>query len=699
MDPALHKPEAPVSLPVMKKNLFVPLALVIGISGGYFVGQANKPARPETIARTSSPTQDTSTNVRTRPASRTPAPGTSKSGKPASTPKSLAALMELISANWNAAESITFLQAVEALGVEQIAAMMSDLSALDPNDPRRYRLCNAISNRWAALDPDGAWNAVIQLKDKNLSRSMMMTVIGSIAQSDLGKARRLLAEIKDPQMKQSALYGLINQAASEDPEEAFRLLASEPVGHRGYGHYQSLFQKWAKDDPETAIAKLSEIKGTSNRQQALQGIAAALVTSDPQRALALANEQPPGEGRNGLLASICSTWFSSDSDAAVAWIQSLPATERSKVLENGSWQMIQQNPAKAAELFATLPLNTRTAHNFSNLASTWAQQDLAAARAWAESLPPGSARAQALNGIIGTVAQSDPVKAAGILGDTVINNQNYSQVATIAGEWIKTDQKAALAWLDGLDLRGNTRQNVHSQFMSQWVREDAPAAGRYALGIQDEKVRQQAISSLVGGWAHHDPAAAHDWIMASLEGESKDRSFKSLIQNLSYQDPTTAFRFYQEATANLTPDAIEKTFGDTASQMVGSLVRDDPKAASQWVMGMPEGETRSNSIRRMVDDWGDNDIQGAAAFVDTLGAGKDRDLAVASLVDDLRQQDDFESAFDWAATVGEASKRESLIRNAANHWQQDDPAAARAAVSRANISDKAKASILESLKD
>ncbi len=101
----------------------------------------------------------------------------------------------------------------------------------------------------------------------------------------------------------------------------------------------------------------------------------------------------------------------------------------------------------------------------------------------------------------------------------------------------------------------------------------------------------------------------------------------------------------------------------------------------------------------MVDDLGDYDIKGAAEFVNTLVAGKDRDQAVGALVSDLGNQGDSQSAFDGAATVSDAPKRESLIRNAANQWKEYDRAAARAAVTGADISSEAKDKILKNLEN
>ncbi len=683
----------------MKKLAAPSFALLIGIGLGFLIGKPVNPASSDGDAQSSPADGGASSNLRNRPSSRTPSAAKAATGRTASMPRSLAALLELTNDNWNAQDSIAFLEAVEGLGASEIAAMMIDLEKLDSNDNRRYRLCNALMNRWAAIDPDGAWDAATQFKEKNLRQQLISSVIAAISRSDLGKARLMLSEIKDPQTRQNALQSFLNQAAAEDPEEAFRVLASESTGAGSYGYYHTLFVKWAKDDPDAAIAKLSQIKGTTNRQQALYGIAMALVTSDPNRALQMLEEMPPGQSRGSMVGSISSAWLRHDSDAAMAWINGLPAADRSKALQNVTWQLAQEDPAKAAELLSSLPAGNQSVHQFSQLAGQWAQQDLEAARKWVESLPAGRTREQALSGIIGTLAQTDPAKAAAILGDAVVNNQNSHQVGMIVGAWVKSDQTAALAWLDSLDLRGDAQQNVHSQFLQNWVDEDAPAAGRYALGIKDEKSREQAISSLVGAWGRNDPQAAKEWIMTTLEGDSKNSSLNSLIRSLSHQDYSTALRYYQEATANLAPEAVEKTFGSTASQIARNWVQHDPKAAGQWVMTLPEGESRSSSVRSMVDDLGDYDIKGAAEFVNTLVAGKDRDQAVGALVSDLGSQGDSQSSFDWAGTVSDPSKRESLIRNAANQWKEYDRAAARAAVAGSDISSEAKDKILKGLEN
>ena len=547
------------------------ITLVIGVGIGLFITKVKKSAVSGHDAESISPYGEASSNSRTSPASSMPSAGKSSTGRTASSPHSLATLMELAGDDWNGQVSIAFLKAVEELGAGEIAALMLDLEKVDPNDPSRFQLICALTNRWAVIDPDGAWVAANQLKDKGLRDQIIATVIGAICRTDLNKAKLMLSGIKDPQTRKSALYSFFIQAASQDPEEAFRLLESESPGSEKSQLYTTLFAKWAETDPDAALEKLSQIQGFNDQQTALTMI-------------------------------------------------------------------------------------------------------------------------------LGILAQKDPAKAAAILGGTVISNRNSSQVGMIIGSWIKSDQTAALAWLDSLDLRGATLlQNIHGQFLDGWASEDAPAASRFALGIKDMKARQMAINSVVSAWGARDPQAAKDWIMTSLEGDLKYSSLQSLIQNLSSEDHSTALQYYQEAISGLTPEKIPKNLGSATAAIASNWAQDDPKAASQWVMTLPEGDLRNTSVRSLVNSLGDKDIKAAAEFVNTLPGGKDRDAAVAVMVANLGSQGDDQSAFDWAASISDASERERMLRAAAYQWQEYDPEAAKAAVSSADISSETRDEILKSL--
>jgi hypothetical protein len=147
--------------------------------------------------------------------------------------------------------------------------------------------------------------------------------------------------------------------------------------------------------------------------------------------------------------------------------------------------------------------------------------------------------------------------------------------------------------------------------------------------------RQGAIGSLMGGWANNDSEAARQWVMSNLQGESRNRALGAVIQTVAHRDFQEAARMYEEATANLPVEIVEKTMGHVASQITSSWSNHDPAGASEWLMSQPEGKQRTKSIEQLGDNWGDYDLDGAATFVLTLGEGNERDQAVERLVRDI----------------------------------------------------------------
>jgi hypothetical protein len=680
----------------MKKPPLSILMLAIGVALGVFVAKAMGPQRSEGAGTAASAGKDASGNPRSRPPARSHAAGRSGAGASAVASKGLTGLLNLTSEHWQAPQSSAFLLAIEALSPGELAGMIGELDGADPQDARKNKVRTALFARWAAIDPDGAWQAASGLTDKKQRSQAISNVLGEAARTDPHKARQMLMGIQEQQLKNEVLHAFLWNAAAEDPELALEVLQSESTPTNGYSHYHNVFSQWAKDDPDAALASLTQIKGSRQRHQALAAIVSTLALSDPQRAMDMLAELPNGKDRSTILSSFSSSWMSQDSEAAMAWIKTLPPSDQQKAMENGYWQLIREDPAKAAEIMTTLPATNRNSHYFSQLASEWAQHDVDAAKRWVDSLPAGRAREQAMQGMIQSIAQNDPAKAASMISPEDINGNNSHLVGTLLGQWVRTDQKAAMDWLGTLDLRGNNQQNAISQLMHSWADEDVAAASRYALGIEDEKSRKQAITPMVYAWAQNDPEAAKEWLVGNLDGDARNESFNQLIQNLSYHDHATALRYYQEATANLTPEQINKSFSGAASQLASAMAEFDPQAAGQWVLSMPEGETRANTLNNMVQNWVYNDIKGAAEFVNTLPAGKERDRAVEPLVYQLGDRDP-ESAFEWAASISDEKRRESMIQNTVNRWKQDDPAAARAAVSSADLGTEARARILKNL--
>ncbi|MDB4491852.1 hypothetical protein N9260_02415 [bacterium] len=90
--------------------------------------------------------------------------------------------------------------------------------------------------------------------------------------------------------------------------------------------------------------------------------------------------------------------------------------------------------------------------------------------------------------------------------------------------------------------------------------------------------------------------------------------------------------------------------------MASAWIRQDSLAASEWIGELPAGPSRDAAVRRLV-----NQIQG----------------------------DDPSSAFAWATTLGDESRRTSELQSVLSQWKQTDPNAALQALQSTNLSDEA----------
>jgi hypothetical protein len=112
----------------------------------------------------------------------------------------------------------------------------------------------------------------------------------------------------------------------------------------------------------------------------------------------------------------------------------------------------------------------------------------------------------------------------------------------------------------------------------------------------------------------------------------------------------------------------------------------DPAAASVWMESLPRGPERDAAATALVEYLAGNEKargtdQGRSALLVDTGA-------------DTSSERDHEAAFVWAAGMSGEPERVRYTAVAALAWSSLDPAAARAAVSTANLPDAAKQALL-----
>jgi hypothetical protein len=153
--------------------------------------------------------------------------------------------------------------------------------------------------------------------------------------------------------------------------------------------------------------------------------------------------------------------------------------------------------------------------------------------------------------------------------------------------------------------------------------------------------------------------------------------------------------FRQEAWATLNTADRRFVSSDAMARRIGG-----PKSALEFFNAMSEDERSLGAWYEAGKAHVSLDTEAASQWMESLPRGPERDAAATALVEQLTQsgaEQDGEAAFAWAASMSGSTERARYMAQAAQAWALEDAAAARAAVSAANLPQAEKHSLLRRL--
>ena len=316
-----------------------------------------------------------------------------------------------------------------------------------------------------------------------------------------------VAQLPDGLLKSAMMMNMV-RLAQENPEEAFNMLKANPEIGDGDAML-FVMGRIAAADP-TRAEHLALTLEERQRENALEATAAAIGAKDPAAALAFGARYPEALGwheqcrileswarrdpqrampeavramqamqQPELLRQPLDEWFKRDPAAATAWA----ATQTGETRLVAETLLVQkqaaENPGTSIKAYAALQQQTKDPKQLVRLAGTisesLAARDLAAARDWAASLPPG-----------------EPQNAA---------------IYQVAASWIKADAPAASEWIRSLPP-GTGRDNAACRLIEHIQRQDPAAALEWARSLGSESQRAQFTERVLGTWQEQDPEAA-----------------------------------------------------------------------------------------------------------------------------------------------------------------------------------------------
>ena len=398
----------------------------------------------------------------------------------------------------------------------RLARLENRAEALPANDGSRA----ALGGRPRRAGPDERVALLLSMSgDPDHSRRMLETV--SLDET-IGIAQALLAQ-PPANDRNAALGAVIEALGRNDPARAIALLDSVQVPVLRARLATSIAETWSAVHPDAAARWLV---GDGARFLDPAAVAAPLLRAlaqwsafDPEAATKFAADQPPDRGPvTRSLGLAGRAWGQKDPQAALAWARALPATDqrRGSIIQS-VWQgWTEQNPAQAASALGPQLFNG--GRLYADLAGTvakaWAGVDPGASAQWAVTLPPGSARRNALYQVAVTWTQTDPAGASRWAGSLPAGNTRLEIWREIVGSWADADLDAAGAWLGALP-QGRDHDEAVTAYLPKMEPIDPAKALVWAGTISENGLRAEQVQAILARWSRRDPAAARNWAAAS----------------------------------------------------------------------------------------------------------------------------------------------------------------------------------------
>lgn len=520
---------------------------------------------------------------------------------------------------------------------EWVAAIKSDSSL------RQSSNLSSITAEWAMDDPAKAAERLKQLP-ANMQENGVEAIAKVWAGKDSRAAMAWAQSLSNPRQRNLALAAVAGGIAASDPDAAIALLESLSPTSRRFG-INSIFTTMADLDFDAALERAAALANPVDREAALARVGACgngnwagdpfadpfaePCISDPKHLTEFLEKVPPGALRDSALGQLGHQLASYSSEEADAVLSSYPAKEREK-LQTGMLQYLADlNPARALELYHSMPSGLVQSYNVSRIYSNLAEKDPEALLKMSLDSTSMEEQKIGIGCAFGQLTLTDPLAAYRRLDTLPAGPIHDAALESIAGAWTYLDRDAARTWAENLP---SADQPLALKRLVPAIAENDPQAAAEMLGkllktdTRDSKDSFAMLSSsLVDQWAEQDPEAAGKWAASLQDGQAKIGAVRTLAFNWSRKDFDGATQWIGSM-----PDGQAR---DSAVHgILGTVAERDPAAAFEWATTIGDEHLRSGQMEVVVRKWINSDPDKARAAVNRadLSAG-DRDRLLNQL--------------------------------------------------------------------
>ena len=282
--------------------------------------------------------------------------------------------------------------------------------------------------------------------------------------------------------------------------------------------------------------------------------------------------------------------------------------------------------------------------------------------------------------IVGLAAKSDPAWAFAKFDEAASASKapieaalgTFKNWASQNGEPMNPAFAGALQkWLDTAQAEG--RIEAGNPLVAELRAGIAAAQGNQPAAIQQISQlpylsqRQAAIDYVE---SLQTPEARRQ-AMEELSTALQIQNFPHFVSKLAEQQGFDAAKEILNS-ASLTPEKHDLAAASIAATNIGT----ETPAKAKWLLESLRSDDK-RAIVEFTDQWTHADYQGAAQWIGSLPAGKQRDTAISGFAP-IAAKIDGATAVDWALTLTDPNERRSSVEDVVRIWKKTDAEAAAA---------------------
>ena len=326
------------------------------------------------------------------------------------------------------------------------------------------------------------------------------------------------------------------------------------------------------------------------------------------------------------------------------------------------------------------------------------------------------------------------VDTAGAATGEAEAEDTFEQLRTQSSAMTRQLLNAALA----VPISDPGRSETINQLLEQLAASDPLAALEFADGIASLRDAERARNNILEVWASNEPMAALAWAdsaLADVPYNLRNSQMEAIIRGFAETNPKGAFNYanaLSEATTSelrlknrllsevietqigggglaeaqttiaLMPDGPSKEnlqrelvnewaafdpvsaaayvqgLGSDASTgmktaLIGEWAESDPAAAAAWLSNLStEDPAYSHATTQITREWTRYDLTASSEWLNSLPAAPELDRAVATYTYRAAQEDP-PTAMSWAESINNANMRNRMMQQVAANWKNDDP--------------------------